>query len=125
MPSPIIVGKVYANWCGHCQILKPEWKKLKRSIPVGRVEFIEIEESESAKRANFEKKIKTTLNVNGYPTIFKIHKNKQVEYYTGPRTADEMRKWVLTSKKPVKNTTIKRINKKTRTTQRNWVTLFQ
>lgn len=118
MPSPIIVGKVYANWCGHCQTLKPEWKKLKTIIPKDRVQFIEIEESESAKRSQFEKKIKSTLDVNGYPTIFKIHTSKPVEYYTGPRTAQEMRRWILSSssnkktrrntfKRPIKNKSVK------------------
>lgn len=100
----IIVGKVYANWCGHCQILKPEWKALKKLIPKGRVQFKEFEESEIGKRSDFEKKMNIKLDVNGYPTIFKIHSNKQVEYYLGPRTAYDMRRWVLSSssKKTVK-----------------------
>jgi thiol-disulfide isomerase/thioredoxin len=122
---PIIVGKVYANWCGHCQILKPEWAKFKQSIPNGRVQFIEIEESESAKRSNFENKMNTKLNVNGYPTIFKINKKKPVEYYTGPRTAHHMRRWIMTNKKNQKNTTNKRMNKKHRKTQKNLVSFFQ
>lgn len=121
---PIIVGKVYANWCGHCQMLKPEWAKLKQSIPNGRVQFIEIEESESEKRSHFENKMKTKLNVNGYPTIFKIHTKKPVEYYTGPRTADHMRRWIMANKK-TKNITMKRTNKKPRKTQKNWVSFFQ
>jgi thiol-disulfide isomerase/thioredoxin len=118
MPSSIIVGKVYADWCGHCKSLKPEWNKLKTMIQKDRVQFIEIEESESAKRSQFEKKTKRSLNVNGYPTIFKIHTNKPVEYYTGPRTAQDMRQWILSSssnkktrrntfKRPIKNKSIK------------------
>jgi len=105
----IIVGKVYANWCGHCHHLKPEWNKLKNMVPKGRVQFIEIEESESAKRANFEKKIKASLNVSGFPTIFKVQFGKPVEYYTGKRTADAMRAWILrnsnrkTQRRPMKN----------------------
>ena len=98
----IVLGKVYANWCGHCQVLKPEWKALKKLIPKGLFQFIEIEESEIEKRSNFEKKMNVKLDVNGYPTIFKIHPNKQIEYYSGPRTANDMRKWVLSS--PVKKT---------------------
>ena len=118
MPSSIIVGKVYADWCGHCKSLKPEWKKLKTMTPKDRVQFIEIEESEAAKRLQFEKKTKRSLTVNGYPTIFKIHTNKPVEYYTGPRTAQDIRQWILSSssnkktrrntfKRPIKNKSIK------------------
>ena len=28
----ILIGKVYANWCGHCQHLKPEWLKMKKEL---------------------------------------------------------------------------------------------
>ena len=118
MPSQIIIGKVYADWCGHCKRLKPEWKKLKNIVPKDRVQFIEIEESESEKRATLEKKVNKKLTVNGFPTIFKIHTSKPIEYYTGPRTANEMRSWILSSsnrktkrnifKRPLKNKSQKR-----------------
>ena len=96
MPSPIIVGKVYADWCGHCQTLKPKWEQLKEILPKGRVQTIEIEETETDKRAEFEKKHKKTINVSGYPTIFKIVNNK-IEYYSGPREPEDMKRWVLST----------------------------
>jgi thiol-disulfide isomerase/thioredoxin len=120
MPSPIIVGKVYANWCGHCKDLKPEWKKLKKMVPKDSVQFIEIEETESAKRANFEKKIKAALNVSGFPTIFKVQFGKPVEYYTGERNAQAMRAWILSSsanKKSRRNTFKRPLRART---QRRW-----
>ena len=121
----MIVGKVYANWCGHCQNLKPEWKALKKSLSTSRVQFIEIEESESAKRAHFEKKNKTQLNVNGFPTIFKIQHGKPVQYYTGPRTADAMRAWIgvqSSNKHTRKNTHRRPINKNK--SQKRWFGLL-
>ena len=96
MPSPIIIGKVYADWCGHCQTLKPKWEQLKEILPKGRVQTIEIEETETDKRAEFEKKYKQTINVRGYPTIYKIVNNK-IEYYSGPREPEDMKRWVLST----------------------------
>ena len=98
-----IIGKVYANWCGHCQTLAPEWNKLKKMLPKNRVQFIDIEEAETEKRTNFEKKHKG-LSVNGYPTIFKIHPNRSIEYYSGDRNAIAMKKWALSKNKTKKNT---------------------
>lgn len=111
----IIVGKVYANWCGHCQSLKPEWKRLKNIINSKNVQFIEIEESEKNKRQNFENKTKLALNVNGYPTIFKIDANKHIEYYSGVRSAKDMKKWILKNSKKTRQNK----RKKNRYTQRN------
>jgi thiol-disulfide isomerase/thioredoxin len=96
MPSPIIVGKVYADWCGHCKALKPKWEQLKQILPKGRVQTVEIEEAETDKRAEFEKKHKKTINVSGYPTIFKIV-NGKIEYYSGPREPEDMKRWVLST----------------------------
>lgn len=96
MPSTIIIGKVYADWCGHCEALKPKWEKLKEILPKGRVQTIEIEESETEKRTEFEKKYNKTINVNGYPTIFKIVNNK-IEYYSGPREPEDMKRWILST----------------------------
>ena len=30
MKPSITVGLIYANWCSHCQALKPEWKNMKK-----------------------------------------------------------------------------------------------
>jgi thiol-disulfide isomerase/thioredoxin len=98
----ILVGKVYANWCGHCQTLKPEWVKMKKELKskmknMGyHIQFVEIEESEQNKLTNFKNKF-PDLNVSGYPTIFK-HTGGALEYYKGGRTADAMTAWALGEK---------------------------
>lgn len=95
----IIIGKVYANWCGHCQSLNPEWDKMKlllRKNP--NIQFVEIEEMQKQKFNNFKKKF-PQLEVNGYPTIFKINNKKNIEYYTGNRIMMDMKKWAIEKNK--------------------------
>ena len=123
MPSPIIIGKVYADWCGHCQALKPKWEQLKKILPKGRVQTVEIEEAETDKRAQFEKTHKKTINVSGYPTIFKIV-NGKIEYYSGPREPEDMKRWVLstTPKKTFRQTRRKSRGKKR--TRKSFLNLF-
>ena len=108
----IIVGKVYANWCGYCKQLAPEWSKLKKSLK--RVQFVEIEEKQINKKQHFESKYakylnsinnKPQLEVNGYPTIFKIHPNRKIEYYNGPRIASAMKKWIFPKNKTKRHRT--------------------
>lgn len=93
----IIVGKIYADWCGHCIALKPEWDKMKSQIKKSHIEFIEIEASETTDLEKFENQHNTKIQVNGYPTIFKI--TEHVEYYQGPRDANNLQKWALSNNK--------------------------
>lgn len=92
----LIVGKVYANRCGHCRALEPVWEKLTSSVNNGHIQFVSFEESESVKQARFEKSHGITLSVDGYPTIFKVS-GRNVEYYSGQRTLEDMMKWVTTA----------------------------
>lgn len=99
----VIVGKIYANWCGHCTALAPEWEKMKTQLKSkhSSIVFEEIEQSEEAIKLNRVNRLyrnRTSKQVamqDGYPTIFKIVKGK-LSYYNGPRTADALVKWVDT-----------------------------
>jgi thiol-disulfide isomerase/thioredoxin len=98
----IIIGLIHANWCGHCQALKPEWKKMKynvmKSPSSSSYRFMEIEDSDKAKDYKINvinSKLKGgKLEVNGFPTIFKIHGGK-VHYYEGERNAHGLQGWFL------------------------------
>lgn len=101
--SKVTLGLLYANWCGHCQALKPEWKHLKGKINKDRqmreqCKIVEIESNEPRK----DKKIamvnkhisgENKLVEDGYPTIFLVNHGK-LEKYVGGRTSHEMHKWV-------------------------------
>ena len=95
MYMPTIVVKIYANWCGHCQSLKPEWNKMKKMIKKNKnIQIVEIEEQQQNKLNKLKQRF-PNLQVNGYPTIFKIQPNKQIEYYTGNRITNDMKKWAV------------------------------
>ena len=108
-----IVGKIYANWCGHCQSLKPEWDTMKSTIKNGsNIQFIEIEEGEVNKLERFKQQF-PNLEVNGYPTIFKIHPTRSIEYYNGARLSYDMEKWATSNNQLNQLNKMKKANKKT------------
>ena len=96
-PGKIVVIKVYADWCGHCQALKPEWERMKKIVPMHRVQFVEI--NDRNKDAGIEN-LNRVHGVNmpmpdGYPTIARFGPDKQIEYYGGERTAHPLAQWAL------------------------------
>ena len=99
----VVVGKIYANWCGHCTALAPEWEKMKSQLKSKHphIVFEEIEQSEEAIKLNRVNRLyrnrtaKQVAMQDGYPTIFKIVKGK-LSYYNGARTADALVNWVDT-----------------------------
>jgi thiol-disulfide isomerase/thioredoxin len=95
--KPITIGLVYAEWCGHCQALKPDWKKLKDTLSKNKkINIFELEDSDTNKESKLKSVGKKThggsIQVNGFPTLFKIL-NGKVEYYNGERTFDALLKW--------------------------------
>ncbi len=105
----LVVGKLYADWCGHCQTLAPEWDTMKTSIKnkikkggnkFKKVDIVEIEESvQDSKLPALNSKYldgsKDKVEVQGgYPTIFKIDGGR-VHYYGGERTAEKMEQWAI------------------------------
>lgn len=118
----IVVGKIYAEWCGHCQMLKPEWSKMKDNLKNSNVkyEFYEIEETnqdDGIQKVNdkYLKNSTTKLTLQGgYPTIFKIVDGK-LEYYNGERDCNSLQAW-FTSDLPKK---LKGGNKLKRKTMKN------
>jgi thiol-disulfide isomerase/thioredoxin len=98
--SKTIVGKIYAGWCGHCQMLETPWNQMKADLGKkgGSFEFAEIEQKNEpmgVQKINdtYLKKSHTKLSLQGgYPTLFKI-KNGVLHYFNGNRTLNDMTKW--------------------------------
>jgi thiol-disulfide isomerase/thioredoxin len=96
-----VVGRIYADWCGHCVNMKEDWEKIKKKMENGKVKFLDIEEKEKGTKIpnmnNTYFRRKELVKSSGYPTIFMFQvKNPKgtLQYYTGGRTYDLMKGWI-------------------------------
>jgi thiol-disulfide isomerase/thioredoxin len=100
--NTVVVGKIYSNWCGHCQNMADDWNALKNDLAKrgGAFEFSEIEQTHEstllpAVNEKYLKKSPVKVQLQGgYPTVFKI-KGGKLSYFEGNRTFEEMRNWFL------------------------------
>ena len=100
--KPVIIGLVYAEWCGHCKSLKPEWEAFKSAVKKdhnlsNKCGIFEVEDSDSMKSVKLSKMNKKLkggeIQVNGFPTLFKIS-GGGVEYFQGgERNAATLLEW--------------------------------
>lgn len=98
--TPIVIGVVHAKWCGHCQQLMDEnagaWPQLIEEMkPRNDMEIYTIEDSDQNKDEQLTK-LNALINngekiqVNGFPTIFKI-KDGQITPHVGGRSIEELK----------------------------------
>ena len=99
--SDIIVGKIYAEWCGYCKNLKPIWENIKTKFNKNHphVIFEEIEDVDISKKFPIlnEKYLPHSVNkitADGYPTIFKIQ-NGGISYYKGEHKQSLIENWII------------------------------
>jgi len=88
----------YANWCGHCKTLAPEWEKLITNIKKENtdVALVSIEADALKKEEDLIKMMKElNLEVSGFPTIGAVI-NKKFTSYEGERNAEAMLDYIKT-----------------------------
>ena len=99
----VVIGLIYANWCGHCQQLKPTWEELKKRIMNdydNQFTVVEIEADQADKSeqlAKLEQQLDgEKIQANGYPTIVKLDGGK-ANYYGGSRELNNLLSWATGS----------------------------
>ena len=102
--KPIIVGLIYAKWCGHCKAMKDDWKNLTNFLNGKVAKVIEIESADADKESrinNLNNKYVGGERLNGdsFPVIFKIQNNK-IQSYNGMRDFESMKSWVFSASEP-------------------------
>ncbi len=84
----LVILKIFAPWCGHCQRLAPEYEKAARQAQEKKrpYEFLEIDGTQNPKSLPYFK-------VAYYPTL-KVFHNGVMANFTGPRTAEGLLKFM-------------------------------
>lgn len=70
----------YADWCGHCKTLKPEWDKAANEVNRNnQIKMIKINvgDSSNAKQQMISKR----YNIEGYPTILSFDSENNMKKY--------------------------------------------
>lgn len=108
----------YANWCPHCQSMKPDWQKFadKYNSPSSNINVAEVE-SEFLDMTGPEHK----SNVEGFPTIVSCNKGNKTAHFSGPRTTQDIDSFANDNFKGVKGSSnlnkLLRNNKKSKKTK--------
>ena len=89
----------YMNGCGHCVTMKPAWNKLINELKEKHKHEIILGAIESGNMDIFNKH-GLKPSVSGFPTILYFNPNKpdKPESYTGDRSYDDLKKWILKKK---------------------------
>ena len=95
--NKIALVLIFAEWCGHCQALRPTWDDMVEQIDDNKYDVVEInsdnqEEGIQSLKTKYEV---DDINVNGYPTVGSI-KNNTFTNYNGGRGIKELIKWTKT-----------------------------
>ena len=106
-----------ANWCGHCQMLAPEWKKF-MMVMKGKPQ-LNIAEVDSDYMSSMDEQIM------GYPTIKMYNNNNVVSEFEEERNISGLQRFAMNNMpkvskptRPVRMVVKKSVNRKPRTSSR-------
>lgn len=75
----------YADWCGHCKNVKPQWEEAAKEVNSGgdkKMVMVNLGDKNDLAQEQLRKE----YNIRGYPTIVDIEGGKQVGEYSGERS---------------------------------------
>ena len=81
----------YADWCGHCQTMKPEWQKVVNKMKTTNI--VNVAEVES----NHINSLINKPQVNGFPTIKMYNSGIEKANFEEERVADKMEKFAMSN----------------------------
>ena len=77
----------YADWCGHCQNLKPTWNEyVERNVNNKALNIAEIPDTSFGKLAS-------QPMTNGFPSIKMFNNQKEVDVFSGPRVFPKLKEF--------------------------------
>ena len=97
----VVIVLIHADWCGHCQQLKPEWQQMKDNLNEKEMSNIQFEEVESGVLNDRLPEISNnyidgkSIEYRGFPTIGSIS-NGRFNQYGGERNSKNLLEWVRT-----------------------------
>ena len=88
----------YADWCGHCNTMKPEWKKVVNKMSIrnnssssmNKINLAEVESNHIGDLIN-------KPQVDGFPTIKMYNNGSEVAKFEDERIADKIEKFALSN----------------------------
>jgi len=75
----------YADWCGHCKKIKPDWDDAAKDANKEDKKMIKVNCGGGTEK---DKELMSKYNIEGYPTIIIFDDGKPAEY-SGKRTKDD------------------------------------
>jgi len=95
----------YAEWCGHCKTMKPEWDKVVQKLKEsGNVNVADV-------KSDVIPKLEHKPDIEGFPTIKMYNNGKSVARFQDERSADNLVKFAMSNsnisgpKQSIKNNT--------------------
>jgi len=81
----------YAEWCGHCNAMKPEWEKVVEKLKeTGKINVADV-------KSDFIDSLLHKPKIEGFPTIKMYNKGREVAKFEDERSAAKIEKFAMSN----------------------------
>lgn len=89
----------YAEWCGHCNAMKPEWEKVVEKFKeTGKINIADV-------KSDFIDSLLHKPKIEGFPTINMYNKGREVAKFEDERSAAKIEKFAMSNSTKTYNKT--------------------